>query len=317
MKRKALAGLLALMLLLTLTACGGSAKGESNSAAMDAAVPSNTTTAEADYGYYPADTEEMVEAPAAEPQESASKAEALQGRKLICTAQLELETTEFDQASVRLAELTEEYGGWFESSSVGGRGSGHCWANYTVRVPVARYQAFLNQIGELCHETWRSTEQQDITESYYDTQGRLETQKIKLERLQELLRKAEAMEDIITIESAISETEWMIDDLSGTMRHYDSLVDYATITVSLQEVYKLSNVEEVPDSFGSRIGAAFRNGCSAFADGMENLAVALAYGWMWVLLAAAAVVLVVRILRKRRKKAGKPSAEKRDEQEKQ
>ena len=299
MKRKALAGLLALMLLLTLTACGGSAKGESNSAAMDAAVPSNTTTAEADYGYYPADTEEMVEAPAAEPQESASKAEALQGRKLICTAQLELETTEFDQASVRLAELTEEYG------------------NYTVRVPVARYQAFLNQIGELCHETWRSTEQQDITESYYDTQGRLETQKIKLERLQELLRKAEAMEDIITIESAISETEWMIDDLSGTMRHYDSLVDYATITVSLQEVYKLSNVEEVPDSFGSRIGAAFRNGCSAFADGMENLAVALAYGWMWVLLAAAAVVLVVRILRKRRKKAGKPSAEKRDEQEKQ
>ena len=49
---------------------------------------------------------------------------------------------------------------------------------------------------------------------------------IKLERLQKLLAQAENMEDIITIESAISETEWNIEDLSGTLRHYDALVDF-------------------------------------------------------------------------------------------
>ena len=49
---------------------------------------------------------------------------------------------------------------------------------------------------------------------YYDNEARLTTQRTKLERLQELLSKAEAMEDIITIESAISETELQIEYLT-------------------------------------------------------------------------------------------------------
>ena len=70
----------------------------------------------------------------------------------------------------------------------------------------------------------------------------------------------------------------MIDDLSGTLRHYDGQVDYATVSISLSEVYKLSNVEEVPDSFGSRLGKAFTGGWANFTDAIENFAVALAYG---------------------------------------
>ena len=54
------------------------------------------------------------------------------------------------------------------------------------------------------------------------------------------------MEDIITIESAISETEYEIERLSGTKRHYDALVDYATVTLELREVYRLSGTEDAP-----------------------------------------------------------------------
>ena len=222
------------------------------------------------------------------------------GQKLIRTAQMNLETTDFEKAVQGLTDLTEQMGGYFESSSVGKRSNGR-WADYTVRIPAEKYQSFLDQAGELCHETWRDTQQEDISERYYDTQGRLKTQQIKLERLQALLAKAENMEDIITIESAISETEQMIDDLSGTLRHYDDQVDYATVSISLSEVYKLSNVEEVPDSFMSRLGKAFTGGLADFADGLENFAVALAYGWMWLLILVVVVVAVVRVLRKRRK----------------
>ena len=71
--------------------------------------------------------------------------------------------------------------------------------------------------------TWRNTNLENITETYYDTAGRLKTQKIKLERLQKLLSQAENMEDIITIESAISETEWNIETFPapcGTMTRW-------------------------------------------------------------------------------------------------
>ena len=172
------------------------------------------------------------------------------GQKLIRTAWLELESTEFDEAARGLKELTEEYNGYFETSSVANYKDGARWGDYTVRIPAEQFDAFLSHAGALCHLTWQEVSQEDISEAYYDTAGRLKTQQIKLERLQELLSKAEKMEDIITLESAISETEWQIENLSGTLRHYDGKVSYATVHISLREVYKLSSVEEVPDTFG-------------------------------------------------------------------
>ena len=298
MKRKLFALALALLLVLSLAACGGSKSveftAEAPSASADMAYPMEPGMAE-EMGFdFGSTASGGTNGGAAYPA----------GQKLIRTAQMNLETTDFEKAVQGLTDLTEQMGGYFESSSVGKRNSGR-WAEYTVRIPAEKYQSFLDQAGALCHETWRDTRQEDISERYYDTQGRLKTQQIKLERLQTLLAKAEAMEDIITIESAISETEQMIDDLSGTLRHYDGQVDYASVCITLNEVYKLSSVEEVPDSFMSRLGKAFSGGWANFTDGLENLAVALAYGWMWVLVLAAVAVVVVRVLRKRRCKVQK------------
>ena len=179
------------------------------------------------------------------------------------------------------------------------------WAESMIRIPAEKLDLFLADAGELCHVTWQELMQEDVSEAYYDTEGRLKTQKIKLERLQNLLVKAEVMEDIITIESAISETEWNIENLSGTLRRYDGKVDYATVHVTLQEVYKLSNVEKVPDTFGQRMGSAFKRGIENFVDTMEDIAVDLAYGWIWWVLIAAGVVIVVRVVRKKRPRATK------------
>lgn len=290
MKRKIFAGLLVLM-LLALTACGGSDKSAANTAMADMQMESTA-----------AESMDMEYGGGTAYADNGGSSAYSEGRKMIRTASLELETTEFEESVTALADLTERFEGYFESSSIGNRGSGYRWADYTVRVPAARYQEFLNQAGTLCHETWRSTSEEDVSEAYYDTEGRLKTQQIKLERLQALLAKAEAMEDIITIESAISETEQAIDSLSGTLRHYDGLVDYATVSVTLSEVYKLSNVEEKPIGFGGRLAAAFSEGGSAFLNGMEDLTVALAYGWLWIILLAVIAVAVVRLLRRRRKR---------------
>jgi hypothetical protein len=91
----------------------------------------------------------------------------------------------------------------------------------------------------------------------------------------------------------------MIEDLSGTLRRYDGKVDYATVHINLREVYKLSSVETVPESFGQRMSAAFADGLRDCGDRLEDLAVAFAYSWMWWLLFVAVVAGVVRFVRKR------------------
>ena len=106
------------------------------------------------------------------------------------------------------------------------------------------------------------------------------------------------MEDIITVESAISETEEMIDWYSGTLRRYDALVSYSTVDISLREV-KVYEPEPDP-TYGNRLGTAFTDGLKGFASGLGDILVALAYSWLWLVLIAVVVVLILWLTRKRR-----------------
>ena len=289
MKRKLFACFLAWTMILSLAACGASGNKAASSATTADAAP-----AETEGGYF--DTNGSYD------DASDSSGSVLEDQKIIYTGTLNLETTDFDSAAQALTTLADTLGGYLESSTVGNGGRSYRWAEYTVRVPADRFQSFLDQAGGLAHVTWQNTDLQNITETYYDTEGRLKTQQIKLERLQKLLAQAENMEDIITIESAISDTELEIERLTGTLRQYDALVDYATVHLSLQEVYQLSNVEEPATSFASRMGAAFASGWRGFVGALESLAVALAYGWVWLLLLAAVGTVAGRLLWKRRRR---------------
>ena len=293
--RRWAAAMLAVWMVLALAGCGAS-----SGAAAEATASVSMADSAGGYGMsngtaMPAAVEEAAETDAGEAGDSGT----IQERKMIHRAELELETTDFDQAVADLADLTERMGGYYESSTVADRGSDYRGANYTIRVPADQYSAFLDQAGTLCHETWSNTTQDDVSEAYYDVQGRLTTQRVKLERLQALLEQAENMEDIITIESAISETQESIDRLSGSLQHYDSMVDYATVYITLNEVYQLSTVQETPAGFAQRLGNAFAGGWRGFLTGMESLVVALAYGWMWILLLAVIVAVVIRLGRRR------------------
>ena len=107
------------------------------------------------------------------------------------------------------------------------------------------------------------------------------------------------MADIITIESAISDTEYEIESLSGTLRHYDALVDYATVSLTLSETYKLDENEGAPLTFGARIARAFTNGLRDTGVFLEDLAIGIANNLVFLAVLAALAVVVVRAVRKK------------------
>lgn len=312
--KRFLALVFTLLLTLSLAACGASSKLD-NSMADETYFSGDANSSGFDYGYSPEDdsfsetTGDLSE----------------RGVKMVYTANIEMQTLDYEKATADIAALTERVGGYFEEKSFSNRSSGYRYANYTVRVPAEQFADFCAEVGTLCHVTWSNDTAENISEQYYDTLSRLETAQIKLERLQELLKKAESMEDIITIESAISETEREIENLSGTMRHYDALVDYATVYLSLSEVYKLSGTEEAPKSFGEKIANAFRDGLAATGEALEDFAVWLAYSWLGILIflacAFAAVKIFARVFRgkgfpklRRKKKTGEGRSENKTEE---
>ena len=305
--KKIITTLLALTLALTLAGCGRSASSGNSFYKADQAAP-----AEAAEAYWEGDyvTNESVTSTAYGGMEAAP---ARREAKLIYTAELELETTAFDDAIAALDNLVAESKGYYEDRSI--RQSGYRYGSFTVRVPAAEYDDFCRQAGEVCHLLYANSSAQDISDSYYDTDSRLQSARAKLARLQELLAKAENMQDIITIESAISDTQWQIDNLSGTLRDYDSLVDYSTVRIDLREVYQLSDAAQAPLTFGQKLANSFTSGLRSVGSALEDFAMWLAYSWVWLLLLAAAAVVIVRIVRRRgihlrkKKKAAPEAAE--------
>ena len=305
--KKKLFALLALLLVLSLAACGGSSK---NSAAADSSTPMEAPQAPSDSAEMGWDIPAMAEegewiteddAPREPSPGGGSYGGVPANAKIIYTASLALETKEFDDASKALATLVADMGGYFESKTVN---QGYYRSmDAVVRVPVANFTAFLDRAGETAHAVNRSEYLDDVSEAYYDQESRLTTQRVKLERLQELLGKAEDMADIITIESAISDTELEIEYLTGSLRKYDSQINYSTVTLSLSEVYRLSTDDEVPMTFGQRLASAFSTGCQRGVEGLEDFAVSVARNWVglliWAAILAAAVLLIRRWLRKK------------------
>ena len=309
------AGALSLCLLTALTACGGGYAGGNTASSAPAASESQTSydygasgggenwkSADMEFGFdSPADAAAPEEAPAGTGGETENR---LANAKMVYTASVEAETQDYDACTAALEKLVEDLGGYLEYASMGSYGDGSRSANYTVRVPAARFSGFLESVGELSHVTSRDRSADNISELYYDTESRLSTQKTKMERLQMLLAKAENMEDIIDLENAIAETELQIEQFTGSLRRYDALVDFATVDIRLREVLRLSTVEEAPPTFGSRLGSAFTDGLHGFGDFLQDVAVYLAYNWTWMVLLALIILLVVKVSKRRQAQRG-------------
>jgi len=311
--KRALPLLMALVMALSLTACGASSKAaDSAENSMSYTTGSSSYSQSADMklefatddmGWAEAPMEPSVEESAGEMDKAdESGASPLENAKIIYTGELYLETKEFDKASAALDALVKELGGYYESRNLSQGGTYRSF-HATVRVPADSFSPFLQRAGEVAHVTDCYEQNRNISEVYYDTESRLVTQRTKLERLQELLKQADTMEDIITLESAISETELAIEQLTGSLRKYDNLVDFSTITVNLNEVYRLSTDEVPEQTFGDRLRNAFVRGIERGIDNLEDFVIYIARNWItllvWAAVIAGAIAFVRRKWRKR------------------
>ncbi len=291
MKKRFLAYLLIITLCLgLLTACGA------NSGSSDAAADAPAASMPGESA-----SQEMMDSENGFSHTTAGSAANFsairQNAKLILNAEVEAEATDFENVESAIQNLTAEAGGYIESSSIGGS-VGYRWANFTLRVPQEKFESFLAEIGNTCHVTYQTTGSKDVTEKYYDTEARLATQTTKQERLLALLDKAEDIEDIIALETALAEVNYEIESLTGTLRNYDNLVGFSTITLMLNEVRDLTAMQETP-SFGSELKQAFLSGSRDFVDFLQGLILGLAMGWPFLIALFIAILIPIKVCRKR------------------
>lgn len=284
MKRGGLCICLALLLML-LGACGASGSTANDSAAADNGAAQTT--------------EGAVAMDTAETGTAADFSAVRENAKLILSADLTLETQSYDAACASIEQMTAGAGGYIESSGSSGEKGGRT-ANYTLRVPQDKFETMFTQLGETCHVVSSTRWSDDVTTAYTDIEIRLATLRTKHERLLALLDQAAQMEDIIELENALADCEYEIDTLTGEMRHYDDLVSFSTLHVTLREVQMLTAVSE-GTGFGAQVSRAAQSGLDGLTATVRGIILLVVTLWpVFLLMATAGGVLAVVVARRRK-----------------
>ncbi len=298
MKRIFLCCLALICTVLLLAGCGGSSKQEV------APAPAASTAAVAPE---PAEYQDT----GAGTQNSPSMQIPADGRKVIMTAQLSVETQRFSATCQNIESILAACNGYISASQIyEDSSSGLQGASFTLRVPAEQYSRFLSELGEAEYILSRSENSEDVTSVYVDLEARLKSLRTQETRLLELMAETTKLSDMIALEDKLTEVQYEIESITSQKNTYDQLISYSTVNIELREVAALS--PEKADSYGQRLGQAFADGWTNFVGVLQDGSILLAYALpaLLVLLLLGVLVLVPLLLasarRKKKRAAQKP-----------
>ena len=237
---------------------------------------------------------------------AAPQAAAEQTSKIIRTVNFTIRTQQYDAAYAALSTLVSNYGGTVESLNLSGDQSAGSLrrANLTLRIPSEKLDAFVAGANDIGGVSNYSESSDDVSDTYYDLQSRLDTQKTKMARLLQLMEKAETTSDLIELENAISDTQYMIDSYTGQLNGYDSRVNNSYVYVTIRELSNAEAVEEENVPLGQRIANAVKASLEAAGRAAQGFAVFFVAALPW-LAALGVVIVIIRVIRKKTKKQRK------------
>ena len=311
MKRKIVRNLGIVMTAVLLVAGCGAANKQENAMATEAMseetyeyatedVVEETTDGET--GYSNGTAEEGVS-------EEEVKASTQSERKLIKTIDIELETLEYDKTISYIEKKVTKLGGYVESSTIDGNSIsddyyGSRYGELKVRIPKEKVNEFVEGIDENTNIRRKSESTEDITLNYIDIESHKEALKVEQKRLMAILEKAETVEDIISLESRLSQVRYEIGNYESKLRTYDNLVDYATVNIFVSEVQeiteapKLTTMERITSGFVGSVKDIIK-GIKEFVIGFVS---ALPYLVVWGAVISGIVIVVRKILKHKKKK---------------
>lgn len=179
-------------------------------------------------------------------------------RKVIYSSSLQIEVQNVLKSIDQIKGIVKLNKGYIESSSVRKDESTNWYGEIIVRVPpvsLEKSMSDLKKIGEVLNESIKGEE---VTKYYYDVQARLKNaQKFEARLLKLLETKTSRVKDVLDIETELARVRGNIEELQGTVKYYNNLIDLATIQVTLYEKGVISKRVNILQPIIDTIGAAF------------------------------------------------------------
>ena len=228
--------------------------------------------------------------------------------KIITKVNLDVETQEFDELIAVIKDEIERLGGYDERTEISGKRyysrNNFRHAYIIARIPKARLKDFVGLVRENGNVINETSSSENVTLQYVNTQSRKTSLEIEQERLWALLEKTETLEDIVTLESRLSSIRYELQMYETELRTIDNKVDYSTVTISVNEVERITPIEE-EETVLTRIKNGFSESIFNITEGLKNffvwLVVNLPYLIIWAVIIGVIIIISRRIYRSHKK----------------
>lgn len=202
-------------------------------------------------------------------------------RKIISTAQLQLEVENVPSTINMITNITFQQGGFISGSSISGYDKSKT-GQVTVRVPQKNFYTAIGQIESLGTVKSRNIQGEDVTEKYIDINARLNNLQKQEVRLTEILKMAITVKDVLEIEKELERVRGDIESLTGQINYLNQSIEMSTIKVNVNE----------PAPFFEEWGitTAFKDAINGFMNTISGLIVFTGY------IVPIAIYLIVIIL---------------------
>lgn len=234
-------------------------------------------------------------------------------RKLIRTADLSVETDQFDQLIQTVNQQVTSLGGYIENSSVNGgqmlynhEKASH-YASITARIPQEKLDSFITMVEQNGNVTSRDESTTDVTLQYSDLESKKKSLAIEQDRIWALLEKADSLDSVIALEKRLSEIRYELESMESQLRLYDNQVDYSTVNLSIQEVKTFTPTS--PESIGDRIQSGLSRNVRGLLDFITNFFIfVVTASPIWLPLLILIIIILLATSKRRTRKAIKKAA---------
>jgi hypothetical protein len=272
--------LLAVAVLVVLAACSAGAS----------VAPGGTTGAARQPGFVgqPVPVDENGSKATAPPEADVVDLE----RHIVKTGDVTIEVADVVAAVDRVRAAALQLGGYVGGSQAG---TASDRATLTLRVPAERFDDALAALHDLDGKVLvEATREEDVTGTVVDLRARIANLEASESQYRDLLRRAERIEDILSVQSRLDEVRGQIEQLSGQLKAVSNQADLATLTVSLTPRQK--PVEEA--SSGWDPGSIASEALASLVEiGQAVVAVAIWFGIVWLPVLAVLALLALLVMR--------------------
>ena len=222
-------------------------------------------------------------------QESGTNQYALD-RKIISTAQLQLEVDNIQTTFNKITNISIIQSGFVSSSSIYGFGERKN-GQVTIRVPQKNFHSILEQIESLGNVKSKQIQGQDITEEFLDLDARLGNLKKQENRLLEILKMANTVKDVLEVEHELERVRGEIERLTGRLNYLNQSVEMSTITINAAEPALFTG-----ESWG--MADALREAVRGFIESIKGLIIFTGFILPILIYIILAVLIVLGIKKK-------------------